>query len=58
MERVRSDFVGRMWGWMWGRWAADFAAASMFLFPRMPRWLGTHMKIILTGMEVRVERRV
>jgi len=58
MERGRTDFVGRMWGWMRGRWAADFAMASMFSFPRMSRCLGTHMKVILTGMEVKVERRV
>jgi len=57
MERVRSNFVGRMWGWMRGRWAADFAVAPMFSLPRMSRWLGTHMKVILKGMEVRVERR-
>ena len=24
MERVRSDFVGRVWSWMRRRWAADF----------------------------------
>jgi len=24
----------------------------------MPRWLGTHVKVILKGMEVRVERMV
>jgi len=40
------------------RWAADFAPASMFSFPCMPRWLETHMKVILTRVEVRVERRV
>jgi len=58
MEKVSSDFVGRMWDWMRGRWAADFATMSMFSFPRTPRCLGTHMKVILKGMDVRVERRV
>ena len=41
-----------------GEGAADFAVASMLSFPRMPRCLGTHMKVSLTGMEVRVERKV
>ena len=41
-----------------GEVAADFAAASIFSLPRMPRWLGTHMKVILARMEVRGERRV
>jgi len=45
MERVRSVFVGRMWGWMRERCAANFAAASMFSLPRMPRWLGAHMEV-------------